>query len=201
MTSAGLLVDAFGRIRETVSDAVYGLTPQQLAHRIDTDANPIGWLVWHLTRVQDDHIAGVSGLEQVWFSGWRERFGLALDATDIGYGHDPDQVALVRASRDQLAGYHDATYEQTIAFLSGLTDADLGRVVDRRWDPPVTMATRLVSVVSDDLQHAGQAAYLKGMVERRLIRVLTAYSRTNTSSTAARRAGRRTTRASSWKTS
>ena len=71
MTSADLLVDAFGRIRETVSDTVYGLTPDQLAHRIDTDANPIGWLVWHLTRIQDDHVAGAFGVMQVWSAGAR----------------------------------------------------------------------------------------------------------------------------------
>jgi hypothetical protein len=38
-------------------------------------------------------------------------------------------------------------------------------VVDASWDPPVTLGVRLVSVISDDLQHAGQAAYLRGMIE------------------------------------
>ena len=167
MSVAGLLVDGFGRIREVVHEVLDGLDDADLEYRLDSQANPICWLIWHLTRVQDDHIAGVSGLEQVWFSGWEEQFGLPLDPGDIGYGHDPDQVAVVRAPRDLLAGYHDATYDQTIAFVSGLTDADLAKIVDRRWDPPVTMAARLVSVLSDDLQHAGQAAYIKGLLERR----------------------------------
>jgi hypothetical protein len=60
MTSAELLADAFGRIQETVHDAVRGLTPEQLAFRIDSDANSIAWLVWHLTRIQDDHVADVA---------------------------------------------------------------------------------------------------------------------------------------------
>ena len=167
MSAASLSVDGFGRIREVVHEVLDGLDDADLEYRLDSQANPICWLIWHLTRVQDDHIAGVSGLEQVWFSGWEEQFGLPLDPGDIGYGHDSDQVAVVRAPRDLLAGYHDATYDQTIAFVSGLTDADLAKVVDRRWDPPVTMATRLVSVLSDDLQHAGQAAYVKGLIERR----------------------------------
>jgi hypothetical protein len=76
-------------------------------------------------------------------------------------------VAAVRAPAHLLAAYHDATYEQTISFVSGLTEADLARVVDRRWDPPVTMEVRLVSVLSDDLQHAGQAAFIRGLIERR----------------------------------
>ncbi len=166
MSVASLLVDGFGRIREVAHEVLDDLDDAGLEYRPDSQANPICWLIWHLTRVQDDHIAGVSGLEQVWFLGWEEQFGLPLDPGDIGYGHDPDQVAVVRAPRDLLAGYHDATYEQTIAFVSGLTDADLAKVVDRRWDPPVTMATRLVSVLSDDLQHAGQAAYIRGLIER-----------------------------------
>jgi hypothetical protein len=167
MSGASVFVDGFGRIREVVHEVLDGIDDAGLAYQPDRQANPICWLIWHLTRVQDDHIAGVGGLEQVWFSGWSEEFGLELDPADIGYGHAPDQVAAVRASPELLAGYHDATYGQTIAFLGELAESDLGKVVDRRWDPPVTMATRLVSVVSDDLQHAGQAAYLKGLIERR----------------------------------
>jgi hypothetical protein len=43
----------------------------------------------------------------------------------------------------------------------------MDRVVDQRWDPQVTLGVRLVSVLSDDLQHAGQAAFIRGLVERR----------------------------------
>jgi hypothetical protein len=164
MSANALLVDGFGRIREVVHDVLDGLTQEDLDFRLDGSANSIGWLVWHLTRVQDDHIAGVAGLEQVWLAqGFQERCGLPLDPADIGYGHDRDQVAVVRLSRDLLSSYHDATYEQTISFLGSLSDADFATIVDRRWDPPVTMAVRLVSVLADDLQHAGQAAFIKGL--------------------------------------
>ncbi len=164
MSANALLVDGFGRIREVVHDVLDGLTQEDLDFRLDGSANSIGWLVWHLTRVQDDHIAGVAGLEQVWLAqGFQERCGLPLDPADIGYGHDRDQVAVVRLSRDLLSSYHDATYEQTTSFLGSLSDADFATIVDRRWDPPVTMAVRLVSVLADDLQHAGQAAFIKGL--------------------------------------
>jgi hypothetical protein len=159
-----LLIDGFGRVREIVHDVLDGLTQEDIDFRVDGSANSIGWIIWHLTRIQDDHIAGAAALEQVWLAqGWAEECGLPLDPTDTGYGHDSDQVAVVRLSQDLLAGYHDATYEQTIAFLNGLTDADMGTIVDRRWDPPVTMAVRLVSVLVDDLEHAGQAAFVKGL--------------------------------------
>jgi hypothetical protein len=55
----------------------------------------------------------------------------------------------------------------TQAFVATLTGADLDRVVDSAWDPPVTLGVRLVSVVADDLQHVGQAAYIRGILQRR----------------------------------
>ncbi|HEY6277634.1 MAG TPA: DUF664 domain-containing protein [Streptosporangiaceae bacterium] len=169
MTSAELLVDAFGRIRGTVHAAVAGLSAEQLAYRIDANANSIAWLVWHLTRIQDDHVADVAQTEQIWLSGgWAERFGLPFPAQAHGYGHSSAEVAAVQVeSPDLLTGYYDAVHEQTIRFVAGLTDADLPRIVDEQWDPPVTLGVRLVSVVSDDLQHAGQAAFVRGILLRR----------------------------------
>ena len=169
MTSAGLLVDAFGRIREVIHRVVGGLTPEQLAFRVDPEANSIAWLVWHLTRIQDDHLAGVAGTEEVWISqGWLERFGLPFDPRDTGYGHGDDEVAAVRVgSGELLVGYYDAVHEQTTRYVERLGDADLARVVDRSWDPPVTLGVRLVSVIADDLQHAGQAAFVRGILQRR----------------------------------
>lgn len=169
MSSAEVLVDAFGRVREAVHGAIEGLSGDELAERLDPDANSIAWLVWHLSRVQDDHVSEVAGLGQVWTAGgWAERFGLELDLADTGYAHTSRQVASVRVGDPALlSGYYDAVHEQTVRYVAGLTDADLGRVVDRRWDPPVTLAVRLVSVIADDLQHAGQAAFVRGILLRR----------------------------------
>ncbi|MEU6188862.1 DUF664 domain-containing protein [Nocardia sp. NPDC047038] len=166
-TSADVLTDAYERIREVVHEAVDGLGEDILAHRIDAGANSIAWLIWHLTRVQDDHIADVAGIEQVWTAhGWHDRFGLPIDKGATGYGDQPADVAAVRAPAELLTGYYDAVHEQTLRFVRGLVDGDLDRVVDTRWDPPVTLGVRLVSVISDDLQHAGQAAFLRGVLER-----------------------------------
>jgi len=167
MTSASLLTDAFGRVRETVYDAVMGLTAEQLAFRPYPAGNSIAWLVWHLTRIQDDHVAGVAETEQVWVSGkWAPRFGRPAGSMDTGYGNTPGQVAAIRVeSAEVLTAYYDAVHERTIRYVSTLTDDDLPRVVDKSWDPPVTLAVRLISVINDDLQHAGQAAYLRGMIQ------------------------------------
>ena len=171
MSSAELLTDAFGRIRETVLAVVQDLTPDQLMHRLDPDANPIGWLVWHLTRVQDDHIAAAFGVPQIWTDGgWAARFGLPADTTEIGYGHTSEQVGAVAskvsAAPELLVQYHEATQAQTLKHVSALTDADTSRVVDRAWDPPVTLGVRLVSVVNDGTQHVGQAAFIRGILLR-----------------------------------
>jgi uncharacterized damage-inducible protein DinB len=172
MKSADLLADAFGRIRETVHEAVAGMSPKGLHARPDEGANSIAWLIWHLTRIQDDHVADVAGTEQQWTAGgWADRFGLPFAPYDTGYGHSPEDVARLRVeSGELLTGYHDAVHEQTLGYLRTLHEADFPRIVDTSWNPPVTLAVRLVSVVSDDLQHAGQAAYLRGCVERGALR-------------------------------
>jgi hypothetical protein len=168
MTSTDLLVDAFERIRDAVHPAVNGLSPDELAFRPDSESNSIAWLVWHLTRIQDDHVAGLDGSEQVWTAnGWVERFALPLDATDTGYGHDPETVAEVTADASLLLGYYEEVHGKTLEFLGSLAEDDLTRVIDRSWDPPVTLSIRLVSVFVDDLQHVGQAAYVRGILQRR----------------------------------
>lgn len=167
MTTADLLEDAFERIRDAVHPAVNGLSPDELSFRPDPESNTIAWLVWHMTRIQDDHVAGLDGKEQVWTAnGWAERLALPLDVHDTGYGHDPETVATVRADAHSLLDYFEDVHAKTVAYVRSLRDEDLSRVVDPRWDPPVTAAVRLVSVIADDLQHVGQAAYVRGIVQR-----------------------------------
>jgi len=170
-TSAQLLADGFGRIRENVAGVLDGLTPEQLAYRVDPGANPVSWLIWHLTRVQDDHLAAAFGVPQVWSAaGWAARFGLPAGMMDHGYGHSAERVATVAAataSAGLLTEYHEQTYTQTIKLVSELIDDDLDRVVDTRWTPHVTLGVRLVSVLDDDMQHVGQAAYVRGVLLRR----------------------------------
>ena len=143
-----------------------GLSPEQLAFRPTESANSIAWLAWHLTRVQDDHVADLAGEDQVW-PRWRDRFALPFGPWATGYGQSADEVGQVRASGELLVGYHDAVHQQTARLVERLGDADLDRIVDRSWDPPVTLGVRLVSVIADDLQHAGQAAFVRGILRRR----------------------------------
>lgn len=167
MLSRDLLTYAFEQIQTTLRRALDGLSADQLTARVGPEANTIAWLAWHLLRVQDDHVAEVAGSEQAWTAdGWADRFDLPFDTSAIGYGFSPDEVAAVRVeSVDLLLGYAAAVHERTARYLAGLSDEDLDRVVDDSWDPPVTLGVRLVSVLSDDVQHVGQAAYVRGLLE------------------------------------
>lgn len=171
MSERDVLIEAFGRIPDAVSQAVEGLDAGQLAYRpvlVDGSGSPgnsIAWLIWHLTRVQDNHVADAAGRGELWLTdGWAEKFGLDLPREDTGYGHGSDDVGRVRVdSAGLLVEYHRAVHERSLQFIDGLSETDLDRIIDTSWDPPVTLRVRLVSVVEDCLQHAGQAAYLRGL--------------------------------------
>lgn len=167
MDVAALLLELYGRIPPLAHEVVSGVEASQLTKAPGPGVNTIAWLVWHLTRVQDHHVAEILDAEQIWVSGgWAARFGLDPDPSDTGYGHTAEQVAGVRPmDADVLLGYLDAVDARTRATLSELTAADLDRVVDRRWDPPVTLGVRLVSIADDGLQHLGQAAYARGLLD------------------------------------
>jgi Protein of unknown function (DUF664) len=167
MNIAELLLELYGRVPPLVHDAVAGLDAGQLRWQPAPGANTIGWLVWHLTRVEDDHIAEIIDAPQLWATGaWAAGFGLEPDPTNTGYGHTTDDVLAVRpAGAEAVIGYLAAVDERTRSALGAIDDAALDRIVDRRWDPPVTLGVRLVSIADDCLQHAGQASYLRGLLD------------------------------------
>jgi hypothetical protein len=165
MDIAELFVEMYSRIVPLARAAVDGVDPGRLTEPPAPGANSIAWLIWHLGRVQDHHIAQVLAEEQIWVMGdWARRFGLAPDPSNR-YGHSAADVVSVRPEGPEvLLEYLEAVDERTRRFLQGLVAPDLDRVVDRRWDPPVTLGVRLVSVADDSLQHLGQAAYAKGLL-------------------------------------
>lgn len=159
-----LLKDAFTRLIEHVDEITDGLTDVVSNYRPTGAANSIAWLLWHSARVQDLQLADIAGVEQVWTrDGWVDRFGLDLPRNDTGYGHDAERVAKVRVPAELLAGYYHGVHQLTLDYLAGIRVAELARIVDRHWDPPVTARVRLVSILDDCAQHLGQAAYLRGI--------------------------------------
>jgi hypothetical protein len=166
---AELLLELYGRIPPLARHALEGLAPEDLTRSPAPETNTIAWLVWHSARVQDHHVAELLGCEQLWSEGeWAQRCGLAADPHNTGYGHSPAEVQSVRPeSGEPLVQYLEAVDQRSRAMLGRLSPGDLDRVVDRRWDPPVTMGVRLISVADDSLQHLGQAAYVRGLLTAR----------------------------------
>jgi hypothetical protein len=166
MDTASLLLELYGRIPPLAAHAVDGLDEEELCRAPGPGANTVGWLVWHLARVQDHHVAELLGTDQVWVSGdWARRTGLEPDPSNTGYGHNAEEVASVRPEGPEvLLDYLHQVQGRTTAMLEELAPEELDRVVDQRWDPPVTLGIRLVSIADDSLQHAGQAAYVRGLL-------------------------------------
>lgn len=168
METADVLVEAYRRIQQLVAQATLGLNSTQLSYRPQPNTNSIAWLVWHLTRIQDDHISAIDGSEQVWVSSsWATELGLPADASNLGQGDGPEEVAAIQPEGPEaLVGYHDEVAERSLGYLGSIDADELDRIIDRSYTPPVSVGVRLVSVLSDNLQHAGQARYLRGMLDR-----------------------------------
>jgi hypothetical protein len=162
-----ILLDGLGRVRETVHGLLDDVPEERLAEPPAPGSNTVAWLVWHLTRVLDEHVADAFDTDVLWTSGgWYDRFGLPFPASASGYGMTAEEVLAVRASAADLRAYFDAAYDVAVEQLGGVDDTALDRVVDEGWDPPVTLGVRLVSVLNDCTQHVGQASYAAGMLMR-----------------------------------
>ena len=161
-----LLTDGYGRVLEVLERALKGLTQDDLNWQPRPDSNSIGWLTWHLTRLQDDHIASLMGEEQLWTKdGWYMRFNRPPDPKDLGFGHTPEQVAAFKSPDiETLLSYHRAVLERSKRYFLTLSNSDLDRELDEPWYQPIpTVGVRLISVLGDGLQHTGQVAYVRGL--------------------------------------
>ncbi len=168
MEGPEMIADGLGRVNQLLHRVLTTLPAEYINRMPASGSNSISWLAWHLTRVHDDHLSALAGEPQLWESGgWRELFGFAPGDNSTGGGYSPEQVAAFSVdSVDLLLGYNDAVYERSKALLATLSPSDLDRELDEpQYSPLPTVGVRLVSVVSDNTQHAGQIAYLRGYFE------------------------------------
>jgi len=163
-----LILDGYERVLEILELSLNGLTRDDLNQQPNPDCNSMGWLAWHLTRVQDDHMADLIGEEQLWIKdGWHARFDRPADGKDMGWGHTPEQVAAFRSpDAEILLEYHRAVLERTRRYITAVSEAELARELNEPWFQPLpTVGVRIVSVLSDDLQHVGQVSYVRGLLQ------------------------------------
>ena len=81
-------------------------------------------------------------------------------------GADPSAVRVLDDPREATNDPGTIEVFKAGPSLAHVPFGELEREVDQSWDPPVTLAVRLVSVVNDITQHAGQAAYAAGIIAR-----------------------------------
>ncbi len=163
-----LLTDGYDRILQGLETALDGLTQGDLKQQPHPDCNSMGWLAWHLTRVQDHHIADLIGEKQLWVKdGWHARFNRAPDASDTGFRYSSEDVAEFEAPDvETLLEYHSAVLERSKGYIATLSAGDLDQELNEPWFQPLpTVGVRLVSVMSDGLQHVGQIAYTRGLLK------------------------------------
>lgn len=167
MDTSSLLIELYERIPPLAERAVEGLDTAELTRSPAPGVNTIGWLIWHLTRVQDHHVSEILDTDQLWVQGdWAARVGVDADPTNTGYGHSAGEMRSIRPeSGEALLDHLGAVQRRTITMLRNTTADDLDRVVDDNWDPPVTLGVRLISIADDSLQHVGQANYLRGLLD------------------------------------
>lgn len=166
MEARDIIIDALERIRSIVQRSLNNLSLEDAHRQPGPETNSIAWLAWHLTRIQDNGIAGLFDQEQAWRSqGWHATFGMDPDPDHDGSGHTPEQVAAFRVNSVQtLLDYHNAVSECSKALVAAMQPGDFDRTLNEpQYQPLPTVGVRLVSVMSDNLQHAGQMAYLRGL--------------------------------------
>ncbi len=147
----------------TIKLATDDLTDEQLFYQPTADTNSIAWLIWHLSRWRDHVSAAVSGEPQVWVKdGWSTRFGLSEVGT--GLGDSLEQVAALRVERETLFGYLDAAHTETMKRVTQLTSAQFEQSVEYLPGTSRVAWQALAGICGDSYQHAGQIAYLRGLI-------------------------------------
>jgi uncharacterized damage-inducible protein DinB len=160
-----LLVGVFERVSQVLEEALDGLNQDDLSYLPQADCNSIGWLTWHLTRVQDSTISRLTGKEQLWIAEkWYSKFNRNADSTDNGVGHSSKDVSNFQSpDTETLLDYHHAVLKQTNEYVGKLSTNELGREID--WPRFPTVGLLLAAQISETLQHVGQIAYLRGMLK------------------------------------
>ena len=161
---AEFYLETVGRADVTLKRAMEGLTDAELRQQVaGPQSNPIGWLVWHLTRTRDSIVANFSGTKTLWETEWAAKLG--MDANPPQY--KPEDVhTFDPKSVDLLMGFFGAVEKHTADIVGKLNDADLERMVQPmvQGRPPASVAARLGVILNDNIQHIGQVAYLRGML-------------------------------------
>ena len=157
--------EAMQLTRKDLLDNIRDLTAEELAWRPAPHSNSIGFLAWHITRVEDGWIQRpIQRKLHLWVADkWAERFGMPEEQRDMGYGYTVEQLqAFKTPSLELLLGYSQAVRDATLAFLDTWDPASDAIEVRAPWGT-MTVATTFQQLIWELNQHGGQIAYVKGI--------------------------------------
>ena len=159
---------AYDRIAGVLRRALTDMTVTQLTTQAaGPESNPIGWIAWHLTRTQDKNYSALLGREELWSKdGWYQKFGLPIES---GTGNG-DSLETVRSfdpiNSDTLLAYFDATRALSREFLDSLDADDLNQPSPSGLPTTEVIKVSIARVTGDLIQHIGQIAYVRGLVDK-----------------------------------
>ena len=163
MTLNEFIVDALDKENGFLLDALEGLGPDELAWQPAANANSIGWILWHMVRVEDMWIQFFAQFQtELWETeGWHEKFG--LPTRDNGFGHTAEQVNnFPGVDLAEFLRYRASVRQATLDYLDTLTPKDMEHVPRER-RPEMSLGAMFRQIIGEMYQHVGHIAYLRGL--------------------------------------
>ena len=160
-----VVIKEFDRLSQLLDKAIDGLTEEELNWQPNPDCNNMGWLVWHLSRGQDKAVWEITGEEQLWVKDrWYDKFNRQPDPDNSGFSHSSEDIAGFKSpDYKTLLGYYHAVQERSKNTFNSLSSNDLDNKIDNPFH--ATTGIRIAAILYDNLQHAGQVAYLRGLLK------------------------------------
>ncbi|MBI3744252.1 MAG: DinB family protein [Chloroflexi bacterium] len=156
---------SYERMWKVTDGALEGLTHEEFARRPNGHSNSIGWIAWHMARVEDRWTNMVLNKgKQLWEThGWAEKIGMPNDPNYSGGGMTPDQVQLFKTPAvQQVKDYWSAVRATTKECYAKLTPSMLDQMVQTPFRRELKVGDVISHVLCELNQHAGQVAYLRG---------------------------------------
>ena len=164
MTLNEFIEDAFVTEHQYLMDAVTDLTPTEMTWKSGPKANHIGWILWHMIRVEDMWFQFfIQRQSEIWErDGWNEKFG--LPTRDNGFEHTQEQVDnFPTYDLEQMLAYGTAVRAETLSYLASVTPEQMD-IVPRDARPEMSVGRIFRQVIGEIYQHQGHIAYLKGLL-------------------------------------
>ena len=166
MTTKEILKNCFNRAQEVLDKAVGDLTREEIAYRAGPEANPIGFILWHIRRVEDrliNHTIRQSA--QIWEEGdWHSKLGLPEDPKTTGFNFTKEQVDTFPVPElAELLSYQRMVRNATLSLIDGLDDSEFDRPFHHGHEGDTTLVFLIGNTIVHVSQHAGQIDFIKGL--------------------------------------